>query len=302
MRAAVALSMLATGCTQIFSIEKTEVIDAFVVEPPPDQDVDGIEDVADNCPAAPNPDQADEDLDAIGDACDNCPNIENTAQAESADDDSIGDDCDPRPRTGSDCLILFDSLNDSAGFNTRWQLTGSGLSDAHDSKVTLKSTTDATWTLTAAAGIPLGDTYDVIVHGKATLDEDLAIAYAGSNLNATNGWGYQCGVQYRTGPPDAHHLVFLSGYTATPSVVFTPFTLDPVGKELLLRMIRREPGPTPDLCIVTFGASPQTLGVNTAPVMDGGAPGFRLHAASVDISSIALYERRAGGCPPPVMF
>ena len=38
--------------------------------PPPDRDADGVPDVADNCPEAPNPDQADADGDGIGDACD----------------------------------------------------------------------------------------------------------------------------------------------------------------------------------------------------------------------------------------
>lgn len=38
--------------------------------PPPDADGDGVPDAADNCPAAPNPDQADRDGDGAGDACD----------------------------------------------------------------------------------------------------------------------------------------------------------------------------------------------------------------------------------------
>jgi hypothetical protein len=37
----------------------------------PDADGDGIPDASDNCPQAPNPNQADADLDGIGDACDN---------------------------------------------------------------------------------------------------------------------------------------------------------------------------------------------------------------------------------------
>ena len=35
-----------------------------------DQERDGVGDVCDNCPSAPNPDQRNEDKDRVGDACD----------------------------------------------------------------------------------------------------------------------------------------------------------------------------------------------------------------------------------------
>ncbi|MDD9889533.1 MAG: thrombospondin type 3 repeat-containing protein [Gammaproteobacteria bacterium] len=73
----------------------------------PDSDGDGVEDIADNCPAIANPDQADLDGDSIGDACDpdidgdgvedsadNCPVTVNPDQAD-LDGDGIGDACDP---------------------------------------------------------------------------------------------------------------------------------------------------------------------------------------------------------------
>ncbi len=79
-----------------------------------DQDRDGIPDIADNCPATPNHDQADMDRDYIGDACDddadgdgvadraivpgafldNCPLTPNADQAD-ADSDGAGDACRP---------------------------------------------------------------------------------------------------------------------------------------------------------------------------------------------------------------
>jgi len=39
-----------------------------------DSDEDGLENVRDNCPSSPNPDQRDQDGDRTGDACDGCPN------------------------------------------------------------------------------------------------------------------------------------------------------------------------------------------------------------------------------------
>ena len=61
--------------------------------PDGDADGDGRADVADNCPGAPNPDQADEDRDGVGDACDNCAQAPNPSQ-DDADANGVGDACD----------------------------------------------------------------------------------------------------------------------------------------------------------------------------------------------------------------
>ena len=58
-----------------------------------DQDLDGIPDSQDNCPARPNPDQRDIDKDGVGDACDNCLEVYNPDQADE-DADGLGDACD----------------------------------------------------------------------------------------------------------------------------------------------------------------------------------------------------------------
>ncbi|MBN1490969.1 MAG: thrombospondin type 3 repeat-containing protein, partial [Phycisphaerae bacterium] len=74
----------------------------------PDDDVDGIADVCDNCPpltrcpgdsaACANADQADMDGDGVGDACDNCPTTPNGEHdldnQSDTDDDGIGDACE----------------------------------------------------------------------------------------------------------------------------------------------------------------------------------------------------------------
>ncbi len=60
-----------------------------------DQDMDGIPDDQDNCPANANANQADTDGDGVGDACDNCPTNANADQADS-DNDGVGDVCQPQ--------------------------------------------------------------------------------------------------------------------------------------------------------------------------------------------------------------
>jgi hypothetical protein len=84
-------------------------VDGGVITPEPpvslDTDADGVFDYEDNCPFAPNPDQADFDGDRVGDACagdvdsdgvpdadDNCPQTPNSDQADQ-DGDGIGDSC-----------------------------------------------------------------------------------------------------------------------------------------------------------------------------------------------------------------
>ncbi|KYF80688.1 hypothetical protein BE11_46005, partial [Sorangium cellulosum] len=86
-----------------------------------DSDGDGADDVEDNCPSAPNPDQTDTDEDGAGDACDpdddgdgapddrdNCPLVPNADQAD-LEGDGAGDACDPDddgdgvPDAGDNC-------------------------------------------------------------------------------------------------------------------------------------------------------------------------------------------------------
>ncbi len=58
-----------------------------------DSDLDGINDLCDNCPNTLNSNQVDTDGDLVGDACDNCPGNPNPSQQDQ-DNDLIGDACD----------------------------------------------------------------------------------------------------------------------------------------------------------------------------------------------------------------
>lgn len=71
-----------------------EIVAIPIVELPPDQDLDGIQDDEDNCVDDANPDQLDGDQDGVGDDCDNCPDEPN-AEQDDADGNGIGDECDP---------------------------------------------------------------------------------------------------------------------------------------------------------------------------------------------------------------
>jgi hypothetical protein len=64
------------------------------IEPYPDWDEDGVDNVDDNCPITANSSQDDFDQDGVGDACDNCYATYNPEQHDT-DGDGVGDACDP---------------------------------------------------------------------------------------------------------------------------------------------------------------------------------------------------------------
>ena len=111
-----------------------------------DADGDGVPDATDNCPNAPNPDQADVDADGEGDACDgdtdgdgipaesdNCPDVANADQLD-FDRDLQGDACDADP----DGDGVDEPTELSRGTNPRSaDSDGDGLPDGTDNCPTL---------------------------------------------------------------------------------------------------------------------------------------------------------------------
>lgn len=90
-----------------------------------DNDGDGIDDCADNCPRTANSSQANLDGDAAGDVCDqdkdgdgrldsedNCPGVSNISQLD-GDDDGLGDHCDP----DSDNDSVADDIDNCVGIS-----------------------------------------------------------------------------------------------------------------------------------------------------------------------------------------
>lgn len=94
-----------------------------------DRDGDGIDDVDDNCPDVPNPDQGNEDGDKFGDACDPCP-IEANDTPSDPDGDGVADGCDPHPTTPGDKIVLFEGFHH--GVPTSWQVIGNTMAMGDD--------------------------------------------------------------------------------------------------------------------------------------------------------------------------
>jgi hypothetical protein len=85
-----------------------------------DDDGDGVLDLADNCPLAPNAPQANYDGDRFGDACDPCPPLADDAPID-RDTDGVADACDPDPVLPGDHIVLFDAFRDGLA---AWTPTG----------------------------------------------------------------------------------------------------------------------------------------------------------------------------------
>jgi len=85
---------------------------SFTITVTTDSDLDGVADLADNCPSIYNPAQTDSDADGIGDTCDNCIAVANENQ-ENFDNDRFGNVCDNCPTVDNENQT--DSDGDGSG-------------------------------------------------------------------------------------------------------------------------------------------------------------------------------------------
>jgi len=119
------------GCGCSILVNNTDLGDTYQYAD--DYDADGIEDPYDNCPFAPNRDQANSDGDLLGDACDNCITSVNEFQFD-IDGDGIGDLCDDDmdgdliPNGEDNCAEVANPFIDGVQTDT----DGDGIGDACD--------------------------------------------------------------------------------------------------------------------------------------------------------------------------
>jgi len=238
-----------------------------------DDDDDGIADLADNCPARGNPDQANEDSDLDGgDVCDPCPHL--AAIQIDTDGDGIGNDCDPRPTLSGDQLVQFEGFNEPGAPPTGWTTLANG----------------GTWTVSGGAlRVTAGDNPAELVHtfanpGDHTIDARATILQQGSGIvtaavlaDVTTGplHYYLCATRTDQGEAELWRY-------SDPN--WTDFGAAGGGGGTELRLLLRS---APAL---------QTCRINTAELTTGSAPsggnriGVRARNMAVAFTSVAVYR------------
>jgi hypothetical protein len=291
------------GCNQIFDITTTEVIAST------DTDDDGLLDQEDNCPAAANLDQADFDTDGVGDACDNCPLYANTPQDNEGEPDGerdeIGDDCDPNPTVGGDCLILLDKFSSAAQLATNWELVyGAGdavpsLDQVGDHVVLAPHATNKpAFMIARVDGARLVGRFSVNALGNWSPSGDFAEAMAASDVTSPD-LHLACGLQKLTGAEAAPFIRFQVG---TMSQIQGGFMSGaPVRSDVLIRLIVERRAMDVGRCSVELGVADGVTNTANflAPLPAGGA-GIVATNEPMSIRAVALYETRAG-CPAAIV-
>lgn len=127
MRASIVfIALAATGCDAVFGLTESEVSG-------PDAPMrDGMQ-----CTTLQTDD---EDLDGIVDGCDNCPADVNPDQ-DDLDNDGVGDPCDPHPEVSGDRIVLFEGFSDPLKVDAAWQPHG-GTWKIHDGVLEQTNKTD----------------------------------------------------------------------------------------------------------------------------------------------------------------
>jgi hypothetical protein len=286
------------ACNGFYGVETTSLVDAADT----DLDDDGFDDLVDNCPALFNP-QTDEDGDGLGDHCDNCPLQENTRQADQ-DGDGIGDTCDPHPVTRGDCLVMFDSFIEPAGFTERWEVVAKGGTPtvtAGDGSVRIDAPTGVSAMLLARNH---SDLFDVqLVMAVQLRDPATAAAAVSGTTSFDSTFWCNLRVVATTSPPE----LALQGYSAGGSFSSgSIMTTVAVGERLAFRFTgTTDTGVAIPRCFAEYGFS---VGLSDAkyvsPVPDlRGSFGAGVIGVTGELFGLAAYrfDPMGAACAPAVI-
>jgi hypothetical protein len=175
----------------------TPPIDTPALDPNLDEDGDGVNNGADNCPFVVNADQHNEDGDKFGDACDPCPILAAGIEAD-ADGDGVGDNCDPHPNTPGDHIYLFETFKNGVQTGPGWDSYGTWTAAADSVSISVDSSAHAnvsytmptTGTETITTAMTLTSIGTANNRGAGTIDEK---GNAGSDGVACDLWANTSG-------------------------------------------------------------------------------------------------------------
>lgn len=286
----------ATGCNVVFGLHSTKLL--------LDDDVDGVDNGDDNCPAIANPDQEDADLDDIGDACDSCPVVPNAGreQTADADNDGVPNACDPHATNKGDCLVLFDTFSDPATFSASWQVyaTADGSTATPTAGCVSLAVAGMTSMIEVVAsdlgGRPLADFYSVQAIAKGG-SSGVGAAIAATSNALPDFSGYRCELQH-TGIGDYG----VAAYVYPQAITANRVVGDHIDSRILLRLAVFPSSPSID-CRIDFGGLVGTSAAKKVALLGAGAPGLVVTGDSTELHAIALYSFDSAGttCPAPII-
>jgi hypothetical protein len=286
------LALLAlAACNQVFGIDQTVNDENF------DGDGDRVPDAIDNCVKIHNPSQHDEDADGVGDACDNCPLIANGTGTDDGDHDGVGDLCDAHPVTKGDCLVVFDTFVEPAGFGAAWTImtTGATVTPEVDSV----HVTPSVLTTVAIVATDMHGLFDVQVAARVRLTEALGHIEAVSSLTAIDQrWFWSLNVnEGQVGVTTGCSQV------SCPGTGFSPLSAPPIRDDVTIQLITRdETGAPLAQCKVRYGIGRAEVAASSGGPPGDGLPGVAVTLDETWLDAIAIYEFAPNAtCAAPIV-